>query len=400
MPLFAYQGIDRFGKTAQGKIDAENDLVAVARLRKMDYSVYEIKEVKESAFSRFGQGRGSIKTKDVLLFVVQLATMITAGMPLARSLQSLKRQSDSPAMGRIIDEVANNVESGMSFSESLRPYPDIFSSMHIDMISAGETGGALETMLHRIGEQLKRDKRLKDNVRSAMMYPIVIIGIATLVVSAMMFFLIPSFEKMFPPNVPLPSVTKFVFAASRSVRGYWYVYILGAVSIFLALRMYFGKSEHFLWDKYKFDLPLFGPLFKKAAIARFVSTLATLLESGVPVLQALEASGPSTGSKIVTAQIMRACEQVQEGQGIAKPLEESRFFPTMVIDMVGVGEETGKISHMLNQAAEFYDEEVQTLSKGLAALLEPIMIVVLGVIIGGIIIALYLPMFAVTTSIR
>ncbi|MCW2278643.1 type II secretion system F family protein [Heliophilum fasciatum] len=399
MPVFNYEAIDKYGNMAQGRVEAENDMAAVARLRKMDYSVLDLTVVKESPFARLTQGRGSIKTKDVLFFVVQLATMISAGMPLARSLQTLKRQSENPAMGKVIEEIASNVESGMSFSESLRSFPDVFPAMQIDMVAAGETGGVLEEMLHRIAEQLRRDKRLKDSLRSAAMYPIVMVCIALVVVLVMLFYLVPTFEGMFPKNIPVPAATQVVFAASHSVREYWYVYLIGGVSVFFALRTYFTGTDHKLWDHYKFSLPLFGPLLKKAAIARFTSTLATLLASGVPVIQALEAAGPSTGSGLAAEKIKTACERVQEGQGIAGPLQESLFFPPMVIDMVAVGEETGNITHMLTQAAEFYDEEVQTMSKGLTALLEPFMIVIIGLIVGGIIIALYLPMFAITTSL-
>ncbi|MEW5952889.1 MAG: type II secretion system F family protein [Bacillota bacterium] len=399
MPLYAYEAMDKAGSPLTGKVDAEHELMAASRLRKMGYTVLEIAEVKESPLQNLFKLRRKIALGDILFFTRQLAAMLAAGIPLTRCLYTLSGQSENPEMARILNEVARNVEGGMSISESMRGYPEVFTSMYVDMVKAGEVGGALEEMLGRMADQLEKDKQLRDNIRSATIYPIVILVFAGCVLLLMMFFIVPVFVGFFPAGQPLPLPTKIVIGLSESLRHFWYVYLLGLVLAVLGVRMY-TASEHGrrLLDRMKFRLPVFGNLFKKATIARFTRTLATLLAGGVPVLQSLDAAGPASGSIKLAEVIKEAGEQIQEGRGIAPPLAKSGFFPPMVVDMVSVGEETGQLSALLGRVAGFYEDEVATMTKGLTSLIEPIMIIIVGCLIGAILISVYLPIFSVVTS--
>lgn len=398
MPLYAYEAMDKSGSPVGGKLEADHEMTAAARLRKMGYTVLDLSEVKESALKQAFKRR-KVKIGDLSFFSRQLAAMLTAGIPLTRSLYTLGEQTKNPTLARIAGEVARNVEGGVSFSESLRAYPDVFSSMYMDMVKAGEVGGTLEEMLSRLSEQLERDKRLKDNIRAATFYPITVLGFAFVVVLGMMFFIVPVFVSFFPTGVALPLPTRIVMGISDSLRNFWYLYLLFTILGVLGIRYYFNTdSGKRAWDKVRFKLPIFGDLFVKATTARFARTLATLLGGGIPVLQALDAAGPASGSIQVTEAVKITGERIQEGQGIAVPLAASGFFPPMVTNMVAVGEETGQVSNLLDRVAEFYEEEVATMTKGLTSLLEPILIIFVGIIIAVIVISIYLPIFTVVTT--
>jgi type IV pilus assembly protein PilC len=400
MPLYAYQAYDRTGVSITGKLEAEHELTAAARLRRMGYTVVDLSEVKQSQFKKAFEMRRKVGIGDLSFFSRQLAAMLAAGIPLTRCLYTLHEQTTNPTLRRVTGEVARNVESGASFSESLLAHPDVFSSMYVDMVKAGEIGGSLEEMLKRLSEQLERDKSLRDHIRSATFYPVVIVLFATCVVLAMMFFIVPIFMNFFPTGVALPLPTRIIIALSDSLRNFWYIYLLFFILVVTGLRLYAGSdSGKRAWDYIKFKLPVFGELFKKATIARFCRTLATLLAGGIPVLQALDAAGPASGSIRVTEAVKQTGAGIQEGQSIALPLEKSGFFPPMVTNMVAVGEETGDLSTLLAKVAEFYEEEVSTMTKGLTALIEPVLIIFVGFIIGGIVIAVYLPIFNVVTSV-
>lgn len=400
MPLYTYQVMDKAGSQLDGKLEADHELAAIGRLRKMGYMIVEIAEVKESSFKKIFQGRGKVKVGDLSFFTRQLAAMLTAGIPLTRCLYTLGEQTKNPVLARIAGEVARNVEGGISFSESLRAYPDVFSPMFMDMVKAGEIGGSLDQMLERLSGQLERDKSLRDSIRTATFYPAVILIFASFVVLAMLFFVVPIFVGFFPADVQLPLLTKIVIGLSDSLRDYWYVYQLVLLGIYLGIRVYMG-SEHGrrIWDLIRFKLPLFGDLFIKATTARFARTLSTLLSGGIPVLQALEAAGPASGSSQVTKAIQATSEGIQQGQSIAVPLQRSGFFPPMVINMVAVGEETGQLAHLLERVAIFYEEEVATMTKGLTSIIEPLLIIFVGIIIAVMVLAVYLPIFTVVTSV-
>lgn len=399
MPLFAYQALDKAGATMAGKMEADHEWTAISRLRKMGYTVVEINEVRESSLRRALEIRRKVGMGDLALFSRQLAAMLNSGIPLTRSLFALSEKSVNPTLGRVAGEAARNVEGGMSFSESIRAYPEVFSSMYVDMIKSGEIGGTLESVLLRLADQLDRDKSLRDNVRSATMYPIAVVVFALCILMAMLLFIVPIFVQFFPEGVTLPLPTKMILALSDSLRGYWYIYLLVVVALLLGARTYiFSESGRMTWDRTKFSLPVFGPILQKTTVARFARTLSTLLGGGIPVLQALDAAGPASGSSLVTEAVNRAAERIQEGQSIAEPLKSSGLFPPMVTLMVAVGEETGELPSMLSSIAEFYEAEVATTTKGLTSLIEPLLIIIVGSLVGFMVISLYLPVFTVVTQ--
>lgn len=401
MPLYAYEAFDNTGAPVNGKLEAEQEQFAVARLRKMGYSIVDLEEIKESPLKRsFQFSNKKIKISDISFFSRQLAAMLAAGIPLTRCLYTLHEQTNNPTLSRAVGEVAKNVEGGISFSDALRAYPDVFSSMYVDMVKAGEISGSMEEMLRRLSEQLERNKSLRDQIRSATFYPLVVLIFAFVVVLAMMFFVVPIFIGFLPPNASLPLPTKIVVGASEALRNYWYLLMSGLVITVISLRFYLtGESGKKAWDTVKFKLPVFGELFKKATIAVFSRTLATLLSGGIPVLQALDAAGPASGSVQVAEAVKKTGLGVQEGQSIAVLLKNSDFFPPMLVNMVAVGEETGQLSTLLGRVADFYEEEVATMTKGLTSLLEPVLLIVVGCVIGAIVISVYLPIFSVVTSV-
>ncbi|MTV49389.1 type II secretion system F family protein [Heliobacillus mobilis] len=399
MPLFQYEVLDKSGTLLSGKMEAEDELAALARLRKMGHSVLEIEEIQKSLWEGIFQSGKKIKIGDLLLFNRQLGAMLDAGIPLTRSLYTLSAQAENPLLSQVLNEVARNVEGGMSFSESLRAYPETFSSMYVDMVRAGEMGGVIEEMLNRLAIQLEKDKSLRDSLKSAMLYPSVILVFSFIIVLALLLFVVPIFQGFLPKNTDFPLPTQIVFSASHSLRSFWYVYIVVLILIPFAFRSFASsESGKKVWERLKFRLPVFGGLLLKATIARFARTLSTLLAGGIPVLQALDAAGPATGSMQVAAAVKEASGSIQEGKSIARPLRESGFFPPMVIDMIAVGEETGQLSSLLNRVAEFYEDEVAILSKGLTAMLEPILVISIGLIVGAIILAVYLPIFTSITQ--
>ena len=399
MPLFAYQVLDKSGSKLTGKMDGEHDNAVSSRLKKMGYIVLEVNEEKASFLKNAMQKKSKVKIGQLSFFGRQLSAMLSAGIPLTRSLYTLSEQSDNPVLARVAGEIAHSVEGGMTFSEALNSHQEVFSKMYVDMVRAGEVGGMMEEMLVRLSTQLEKEKSLRDNIKSATFYPAVILVFASMIMLVMMFFIVPIFEGFMPKGVIPPLPTRIVFAISRSVRSYSILYFLGAIAIWFGVKTYMGsESGKNVWDRIKFSLPVFGDLFKKVMVARFSRTLSTLLSGGVTVMQALEAAGPASGSKKVVEIIKAVGEVIQQGQNMAIPLGKSGFFPPMLTNMVAVGEETGELTSMLTKVADFYEEEVATLTKGLTSMLEPIMLIVVGGVIGGVVIALYLPIIASVTS--
>lgn len=400
MPLYSYQVMDKTETTLTGKITADQEWTAVSKLRSMGYLVLDVSEVRESALGSIFGGRRKVKLSHLSFFARQLAAMLSSGIPLTRSLHTLSREQENPELGMIVGEVARSVEGGISFSDSLRAYPDVFSNMFVDMIKAGEVGGAMEEMLDRLSRQLERDKNLQDSIRAATIYPSVILVFAVFIITSLLVFMVPIFKGFIPEGMPIPLPTKVVMFLSDTLRGYSYVYILGLLLTWLGFYS-FTRSQRgqSIWELNKFRLPVFGALFKKVAVARFARTFATLLAGGIPVIQALEAAGPASGSKLMADIIKETGEGIQEGQNIFMPLEKSGFFPPILTSMVAVGEETGQLAYLLGRVADFFEEEVATMSKTLASMLEPLMIIGVGIVIGIIVISIYLPIFSVITTV-
>ena len=399
MPLYSYHALDKTGSELTGKMEGEHDFAVVSRLKKMGYVVLEVNEIKESFLKNVLKKRGNVKIGQLCFFSRQLSAMLTAGIPLTRSLYTLSEQSENPVLARVAGEMAHSVEGGLSFSAAMGAHQDVFSKIYVDMIKAGEVGGMMEEMLSRLSSQLEKEKNLRDNIKSATLYPAVIVLFASLVILAMMFFIVPIFEGFIPKGVAPPLPTRIIFGFSHSLRSYGLLYILGIIALFVGLRAYIGsEAGKNALDGIKFRLPVFGNLFKKVTVARFSRTLSTLMAGGVSVIQALEAAGPASGSKQVVDIVKEVAEGIQRGQSMAVPIGKSGFFPPMLTNMVAVGEETGELTNLLTSVADFYEEEVATMTKGLTAMLEPVMLIVVGGVIGAIVIALYLPIFSAVTS--
>ncbi|MDW7651435.1 MAG: type II secretion system F family protein [Bacillota bacterium] len=401
MPLYAYQVIDKRGALSSGKLEADNEAAATTRLKRMGYTPLSLSEAQVSAFKQAFSIRRKVSLGELSLFSRQLAAMLSAGIPLTRCLFALGEQAVNPSLGKAIQEVGQNVEGGMSFSESLRMYPEIFSDLYVDLVKAGEVGGTLEDVLMRLSQQLDSEKMLKDNIRTAMFYPTVVLAFAILVLIGMLIFIVPVFIGFYPEGAQLPFLTMVIVAISESIRSYWYIYLLVLIGVFFGLRFYVAsESGKKMWDTLKFKVPIFGSLVQKTVVARFSRTLATLLSGGIAVLQALETAGPAAGSSLVEEAVANAGEKIQEGESISEPLKESGLFPPMVTLMISVGEETGDLPSLLNRVAEFYEAEVATMAKGLTSLIEPLMIIFVGGIVAVMVIALYLPIFSVITQIQ
>lgn len=399
MPVYRYETFNKQGENIRGMISADNLQDCVARLRDMGLTVLEIKEQKSSRFSAFLSSEKKVTLGELSIFSKQLSVMISSGIPITRSLFTLSRQVTNTTFKAALEDIAKNVEAGMSLTDAFSAYPRIFPDIYIAMIQSGELGGMLENTLKRLADQLQKEKQLRDNIKSATFYPRLLLGVAFLLSVVMLAFLVPIFRSFIPEKAVIPGVTQIVFSLSDSVRGYWYAWIGGLIAIMTAFITFIGgKTGKQLWDRMKFRMPIFGDLIQKSVIARFARTLSTLMEGGIPVIQALQSAGPTSGNILVTEAVEHAVVSIEEGRSIAGPLEASGVFPPMVTQMIAIGEETGALPSLLDTIAEFYEEEVTTITKGLSTLIEPIMLVTVGLVIGGMLISLYLPIFTSITS--
>jgi len=400
MGSFYYEAIKRTGETTKGKLEADNESAAAERLGGMDLMVMELKEVKQSAFGSILTPGGKVKLGDLSLFSRQLAAMINSGVPLTRALFTLSKQVSNQTFSKALTAIAQNVEGGASLSEALKGYPKIFSSLYVNMVEAGEAGGTLESTLSRLSLQLQKDKDLRDNIKSATFYPVAVLGFAVIILFAMLFFLVPIFVGFFPEDVELPLPTRLIIGLSELLQNYWFIVIPSMILLLIGIKTYAtSKNGKKRIDRITYRMPIFGELIQKTVVASFARTFSTLLSTGVPVVQALETSGKASGNTLIIEATAGAGEKIQEGSNVANTLTESGAFPPMVTHMISVGEETGDVSAMLDKVADFFEEEVATMTKGLTALIEPLMLVFIGVLVGGMLIALYLPIFTVITQL-
>lgn len=399
MAIFKYECMNKQGQLVRGEISADTTVAAAEKLRSSGYAVLELAEYKEKTRSSFLSNEKKVKLTDITLFSRQLASMLGAGIPVTRAISTLSRQCANPTLKDALENIARNVEGGMSLTDAFSAYPKIFSKLYVSMLKAGEVGGKLENTLLRLSDQLQKEKQLKDNIKSAMSYP-KMIGIFTVVVFvAMLVFMVPVFKGFIPQGADIPGITNVIFSLSESVRSKWYIWF-GVIALIIACFVMFLKSRmgHDLWEKSKLRIPVFGPIILKSVVAKFTRTLSTLLEGGIPVVQALESAGPTSGSDVLAEVVHLATERIEEGKTIASTLEESDVFPPMVTHMIAVGEESGTLPSLLDKVAEFYEEEVDVSTKGLQALIQPILLIFIGVVVGGMLIALYMPMFTAVTS--
>ncbi len=400
MPTYSYQAVDADGNVTDGRMEARDEATVVNRLKQTRFTVLDIREAKTSTVKSAFKGRGRVSMGEMGLFTRQMASMLNAGVPLIRTLHALSEQSSNPTLSSVVGDIARAVEGGSSLSDALSGYPEVFHSMYRDMVRAGELGGNLVEVLGRLSEQIERDKELRDNIKTATFYPVTVMTFAAVVLIAMLFFVVPVFSGMFPEGVVLPLPTRLIVALSDAMRAGWYLFAAGVAVFVLAIKFYMStESGQWVWDRVKFRLPVFGALFLKTTIARFARTLGTLLDGGIPVVQALETAGPTSGSLQVAEVVTEAGRRVQEGESLIEPLKESPLFPPVVTIMMSVGVETGELPALLNRIAEFYESEVASMTKGLASLIEPILIIFVGGSVGLMVVALYLPMFTVITQL-
>jgi len=407
MPQFTYTAMDGSGKERKGKLNAANEEAAVAELRAKNLFVTSIRaavnvnKVKSKAAKKGGfninLGPMVIKRKDLTIVTRQLAILLSAGLPLIRSLRTLEKQAKNPAVQGVLGKTAEIVEGGATFAEALAQSPKSFDKLYLNMVRAGEASGAMEIILDRLASFMEKASRIAGKVKSALIYPCVILSISLLAVVGLMVFIVPSFRKIFKDllgdGAELPGITNFLINVSDTMTSSWYFYVIGIVAVIVIYRIVVAiPAGKWGVDWCKYNMPLFGPIIAKTAISRFSRTLGTLMSSGVPVLSALSIVKETSGNEVVATAVQKVYDAVKEGEGIAVPLGKTKIFPEMVISMVEVGEETGKLPEMLDKIANTYDEEVDNSVSALTSLIEPLMIVALAGIVGTIVIALFLPL--------
>ncbi len=402
MPTFAYKARDPKGQIVSSTMDAENEQVVRNRLREKNYIVTSI-ALKSKSFdmSEFISKFQKVKGKDLSIFARQFATMVGAGLSLVRALDILEKQVDDKKLMEIIRDVRIRVEGGSALAEAFAAHPNTFSDLFINLTKAGEVGGVLDETLNRIAEFLEKDQALKARVKSAMTYPTVILIFAIVIVIFLLTFVLPTFITVFEGlNVKLPAMTLFLVNISKAMRNYWYLFVFGGGIAVFSLKYYVGTPRgRYHKDMLVLKVPVFGMLNKKVTVARFSRTLGTLLSSGVPVMQALEVTSKAAGNKVVEEALENVRESIREGESISVPMDESGLFPPMVTQMIAVGEETGNLDAMLDKIAEFYDMEVEATLDALTSLLEPLLMVAIGGIVGFIVMAMFMPLFQIVNAV-
>jgi type IV pilus assembly protein PilC len=402
---FAFKALDLAGVSTIGELDADDKQQVASQLRGKGLIVLDIEEKKSAADVGDMLGRFKrVKAQDLTIATRQLSTMVSSGMSLLRSLYVLEEQTKSDKLREALQQVRKDVEAGISLSDALRKHPDIFNDLYVAMVEAGELGGILESTLQRVADQLEKDDSLRRQVKSAMMYPALIGGFACTVLLALVTFLVPVFEKIFKDfGGELPTITKFTVMMSHFVTGQWYIGLAMIVGTVVAFKKWKktdkGREQ---WDRFKLRVPFkIGDIVQKVALARFSRTYSALIAAGVPMLQAIEITGRTSGNRVVELAMHQVRESVKGGGTIAQPMRgEPAAFPSMVTQMVAVGEETGALETMLAKIADFYEDEVAASLKALTSILEPLMIIVVGGIVGFIVISMYMPMFKVYDQIR
>jgi len=397
MATFTYTARAFNGDLRTATIDASSRDDVIAQLRKQRLSVVKIDQDASKKI-----GRGSIKTRDVVIFTRQFSTMINSGLPLVQALTILAEQTDNKSLAEVTKKVVFDVESGNTVADALSKHPRAFTNLYVNMVAAGEAGGILDTILMRLATFLEKNDALVRKVKGAMIYPAVIMSVAAIAVVVLLIFVIPVFAGMFASGgMALPLPTRIVIGASGFLRAYWWV--IGAVVIVggYSFKKYYATSNgKLVIDRIMLKVPVLGDVLRKSAVSRFTRTLGTLISSGVSILEGLEITAKTAGNRVIQDAIMQSRSSIAGGDTIAQPLQKSKVFPPMVISMIAVGEQTGGLDEMLSKIADFYDEEVDAAVSTLLSLMEPIMIVFLGVVVGGMVVAMYLPIFDMVNAVQ
>jgi type IV pilus assembly protein PilC len=396
MPTFAYTARTLNGELKSATLEAPSRDDVIAQLRRQRLIVVKIDEEKKR------KRLGKVTTKDIVIFTRQFSTMINAGLPLVQALDILSKQSENKALQEVTRQVVYDVESGHTVADALAKHPKAFTELYTNMVAAGEAGGILDTILMRLATFLEKNDALIGKVKSAMVYPGVIMSVAAVAIVVLLIFVIPTFESMFASvNLALPLPTRVVIGMSNFLQSWWWGVGLGIYAfIFLLKRYYATPSGKLAIDKFMLKLPVLGDLLRKSSVSRFTRTLGTLISSGVSILDGLEITAKTAGNRVIHDAIMESRASIAGGDTISAPLAKSAVFPPMVISMIAVGEQTGGLDEMLTKIADFYDTEVDTAVSGLLSLMEPVMIVLLGVVVGGMVVAMYLPIFDMINAVQ
>ena len=397
MAAFTYDGLNKQGQSVHGEVIADSSAQAIDRLRENGIIVTEM---KEKAAKKKSSGGKKVTTEDIAIFCKQLAVMLSAGVPVTRALATLSKQCANPRLGNILDEVSKSVEGGTPLSDAFAQYPKVFSPLFIAMVQSGETGGIMEQALVSLADMLQKEKNLEKNIKSAYSYPRSVMILAVVLLLAMLWFMVPLFKGMMKSGQEVEGISKFIFDVSDSLReetGKWILVaaIIGGI-VFAFIK---SPIAHKIWEENKLSMPMIGDFMTKMVVARFCRTFATLLSGGVTAVEALKSAGPTSGSEKLERVVKEAIDDIEEGKNISDALDKSGIFPPMLTGMVAIGEESGALPELLDKVAEFFEEDVENTSRNLRAIIEPVALIFVGVVVGGMLIALYVPMLTSSTSI-
>jgi type IV pilus assembly protein PilC len=401
MPIYVWSGKNSYGEKRKGEIEAIDEAGARGQLRRLRIENPKIKEKPKDIFENMALFQPTVTGKDIVIFTRQLSTMIDAGLPLVQCLQILGKQQSNATFKKVLTTIQSDVETGTTLADSMRKHPKVFDSLYCNMIEAGELGGILDTILSRLAAFKEKAMALQKKIKGAMTYPVICLAISILILIVILVFVIPVFVEMFASmDSALPAVTQIVVDMSDFVKGNIIYLLIAGIAVFYGIKKIYGTEKGRLKiDAFILKAPIVGQLTRKVAVSKFTRTLSTMLQSGVPILDALQVVARTSGNKIVERAVFRVSESIAEGRPIAEPLEESGVFPNMVVQMINVGESVGALDTMLEKIADFYDEEVDQAVENLTAMIEPLMMVFLGGMIGGLVVAMYLPIFQMAGNI-
>jgi len=399
---FVYDAVDAAGKSVKGKIEADNEQLVLSKLQDQHLHIVSINESKGSMRVQVASKTGKVKLQSLVVFSRLFATMIDAGIPIIKCLDILESQTKEEVLKGVINAVRRDVKGGLSLTDSIAKHPNIFNKLYINMIRAAEIGGILDIILDRLAGFLEKEMEIKGKIKSAMMYPIIVLCFAGVMVVLLFMLVLPRFKEIFVSmQVSMPPVTQALFDMSDWIIKFWWVILIMVVGGVVSFKQYNKTTKgRYNVDKLKIKVPIFGDLALKMAISRFARTFGTLIASGVPMMRSMEIIGETSGNAVLAEAITNARNAIREGAKISAPLANSGLFPTMVTHMVDIGEETGRLSEMLTKVADFYDDEVDAMVKGLTSMLEPMLIVFMGVVVGFIAISVMAPIFKLVTSIK
>ncbi len=405
MPKFAYEGVTAKGEARKGSVEAPSEQAAREALRAQKINVKTVRAQKAGEISlnipmpAFMQPK--VTTKDLVIFTRQFATMIDSGLPLVQCLEIQAQQAANPTFRSQLAVIKDAVETGSTFADALKKFPETFDELFQNLVAAGEVGGILDTILARLAAYIEKAEKLKRQIKGAMSYPVIVMVVATGVVTLLLLKVVPTFEEMFAEfGSALPAPTQFVIDLSKWLQANFLFLVIGGAGVFYGIRtMYRNKKGRVMIDSFLLKLPIFGDLLTKVAVARFCRTMGTMISSGVPILEGLDICARTSGNKVIENAIFKVRDSISEGRTIAEPLTESKVFPSMVCQMISVGEATGALDVMMNKIADFYEEEVDQAVENLTSMMEPLIMAFLGIVIGGLVIAMYMPIFTMASNI-